>query len=397
MPEPGRFERLRAEASDLLARWPSPADRPPLFGVPVGVKDIMRVDGMPTTGGSRLPVEVLAGPESACVTRLKRAGALILGKTVSTEFAYFEPGPTRNPRNPDHTPGGSSSGSAAAVAAGLCPLALGTQTIGSIIRPAAYCGVVGFKPSFGRVSIAGVIPLAPSLDHVGLFAASVAGVALAADVLVGAWRPAPAAGAPVLGIPAGPYLAQATDEARRQFDSTVEHLRDAGYEVKVVAAMPDFEAVRERHNLIVAAEAAIVHAAWINTYRDHYRPRTVALIEQGQAVSPDQLAEALAGRDKLRADLTAMMDANGLDLWIAPAAVGPAPRGLASTGDPVMNLPWTHSGLPALNLPAGLASNGLPLGVQVIGRWQADERLLAWAESLEAVLARQALAEPDAP
>jgi len=397
MPEPGRFERLRAEAAALVERWPSPADRPPLFGVPVGIKDIMRADGLPTSGGSRLPVDVLAGAESECVTRLKQAGALILGKTVTTEFAYFEPGPTHNPHHLEHTPGGSSSGSAAAVAAGLCPLALGTQTVGSVIRPAAFCGVVGFKPSHGRISTAGVIPLSPTVDHVGVFAASVAGVALAASVLVAGWRPERAPGRPVLGVPQGPYLAQASDEGRRRLDAAVECLQREGYTVIPVAAMPDFDDVRERHNLIVAADAAVVHAEWFERYRDRYRPRTVALIEQGRAVSPAELAEARAGRAKLRAELLGLMDANGLDLWLAPPAVGPAPLGLGSTGDPVMNLPWTHSGLPALNLPAGAASNGLPLGVQVVGRWQADERLLSWAEALETDLIGLTGERPAAP
>lgn len=396
MPEPGRFERLRAEAAGLESRWPAPEDRPSLFGIPVGVKDIMRVDGLPTRGGSRLPADVLAGPESACVTRLRQAGILILGKTVTTEFAYYEPGPTRNPHNRDYTPGGSSSGSAAAVAAGLCPLALGTQTIGSIIRPAAFCGVVGFKPSLGRISTAGVIPLSPSVDHVGVFATSVAGAALAASVLIEDWHPEPVVRRPVLGIPQGPYLAQAGDAALRRLDDAVEQWRREGYTVVPVAAMPDFESVRARHNLIVAADAAAVHADWFDRYRDLYRPRTVALIEQGRAVAPGQLAEALAGRARLRAELTALMDTHGLDLWVAPPAVGPAPLGLESTGDPVMNLPWTHSGFPALNLPAGTADNGLPLGVQVAGRWRADERLLAWAEPLETVAARLAAAQPGA-
>ncbi|MBL8055948.1 MAG: Asp-tRNA(Asn)/Glu-tRNA(Gln) amidotransferase GatCAB subunit A, partial [Anaerolineales bacterium] len=163
MPEPGRWDRLRQAARALLARYPDPQTRPPLFGVAVGVKDIFHVDGLPTTGGSQLPPDVLRGPQAESVTRLLAAGALILGKTVSTEFAYFGPGPTRNPHNPAHTPGGSSSGSAAAVAAGLAPLALGTQTIGSLIRPASFCGVVAFKPSYERVSRAGVIPVSAAL------------------------------------------------------------------------------------------------------------------------------------------------------------------------------------------------------------------------------------------
>ena len=387
MPEPSRFERLRAEAAELLLRWPAPESRPALFGLPVGIKDIMRVDGLPTTGGSRLPVELFAGRESACVSRLKAAGALIAGKTVSTEFAYFGPGATRNPRNLGHTPGGSSSGSAAGVAAGLCPLALGTQTVGSVIRPAAFCGVVGFKPSLGRIPKVDVIPLSPSLDHIGLFAETVAGAALAASVLADNWQAAGPQPRPVLGVPEGPYLAQAGEEARRVFEATLEQLQRQGHMVKRVPAMPDFEAVRERHNLIVAAEAAAVHAEWYARYHALYHPKTVALIEHGRTIVASELTEALAGREKLRAELLDLMDAHAMDLWVMPSAPGPAPLGLDSTGDPVMNLPWTHSGLPAVNLPHGRADNGLPLGLQLAGRWQADERLLAWAESLEADLA----------
>ena len=383
MPEPERFSRLRLEAAALLARWPEPADRPPLFGVPVGVKDIMRVAGMPTTGGSRLPLEVLRGPESACVAALKAAGALIMGKTVSTEFAYFGAGPTRNPYDPNHTPGGSSSGSAAAVAAGLCPLALGTQTVGSIIRPAAFCGVVGYKPTFERISKADVIPLALSLDHVGLFASDVRGVALAASLLARDWHWDVPEKPATLGIPEGPYLAQASDEALAHFRASVEHLRQAGYTVVAVNAMPDFEAIRERHNLIVAAEAARFHTVWYARFGDLYHPKTKALIELGQTISDASLAEALTGREKLRAELLALMDGSGIDLWITPSAPGPAPRGLESTGDPVMNLPWTHSGLPAVSVPSGRAANSLPLGLQLVGRWQADEHLLAWARDLE--------------
>src|SRR5215208_1409047 len=167
--EENRFERLQREAEALLSRFPDPENRSSLFGMVVGVKDNIHVDGFITRAGTRLPVAEIQGSEAESITKLKNAGALILGKTVTTEFAYFEPGPTRNPYNPEHTPGGSSSGSAAAVGAGLCPLALGTQTIGSVIRPAAYCGAVAFKATYDRVSRSGVIPLSPSLDHVGLF------------------------------------------------------------------------------------------------------------------------------------------------------------------------------------------------------------------------------------
>ncbi len=385
VPEPQRFARLRSEASALLADFPDPATRPPLFGVPVGIKDIMHVAGLPTTAGSRLPPEELAGPESAVVTALKRAGALVAGKTVSTEFAYFGPGPTRNPHNPEHTPGGSSSGSAAAVAAGLCPLALGTQTIGSIIRPAAFCGVVGYKPSYERISREGVIPLSPSLDHIGAFAADVAGVALAASLLARDWRPDRPQRRPVLGVPEGPYLGHASPAALDHFRATVQRLAGRGYRVVAVNVMADFALIRERHNAITAADAAQVHQVWYERYRDRYHPKTIELIERGRAVTPEALEAALAGRLTLRDQLTHQMNVAGIDLWLAPAAPGPAPRGLDSTGDPVMNLPWTHAGLPAVSVPAG-EIDGLPVGLQLVGRWHADELLLAWAADAEAAL-----------
>lgn len=386
MPEPGRFERLRREADALLARYPAPEGRPSLFGVPVGVKDILHADGQVTRAGSRLPPEVLQGPESTVVTLLKQAGALVLGKTVSTEFAYFGPGPTRNPHNLAHTPGGSSSGSAAAVAAGLTPLALGTQTIGSIVRPAAFCGVVGYKPSYDRTSRAGVIPLSPSLDHVGTFTGDVAGARLAASAICAGWRGDVPGRQPVLGVPEGSYLEHGSAEGLAHFRSAVGALAAAGYAVVAADVMPDFGAIAERHRLIVAAEAAQVHATWFDRFRDLYHPRTVELIERGREVGGDALAEALAGRRQLRHALTHAMNLHGIDVWLSPAAPGTAPAGLESTGDPVMNLPWTHAGLPTLSLPSGYAADGLPLGLQLSGRWQADELLLDWAAAIEKLI-----------
>ncbi len=396
LPEDGRFDRLRREARQLLDRYPESEHRPPLFGVLAGVKDIFRVDGFLTRAGSRLPPDLFAGQEAESVTRLKQAGALILGKTVSTEFAYFAPGPTHNPRKLQHTPGGSSSGSAAAVAAGLCHIALGTQTIGSIIRPAAFCGVVGYKPSYDRISRSGVIPLSPSLDHVGLFAAKVEDVERAAQVLIGDWMRSVAIGReargseigqrkPVLGIPIGPYLKRATDVGRLHFHSVCTRLVEDGYLIKPVEVMPDFEDICDRHNLIVTAEAARIHADWFARYGDLYHSKTVELIRRGQAVSDEALTDALRGCARLRAELSELMAAQQIDLWIAPATPGPAPLGLESTGDPVMNLPWTHGGLPAISLPCGTNEGGLPLGLQVIGGWYQDEQLLAWAEELERV------------
>lgn len=388
VPEPGRFERLRREAAALAARHPRPAGRPPLFGIALGVKDIFHLDGWPTRAGSRLPPAELGGPEAASARTLRRAGALVLGKTVTTEFAYFAPGPTRNPRHPGHTPGGSSSGSAAAVGAGLCPLALGSQTIGSIVRPAAYCGVVGFKPSYGRIATAGVVPLAPSLDHVGVIASEVAAARVAASLLCRGWRPGAARRRdrrrPMrLGIPAGPYLQRASAEALASFGAACDRLAAAGFEVEAVPALPDFEEVARRHLLLFAAEAARVHASWYERHARLYDARTAALIERGRSAPAAEVAGARAGRARLRRDLEALMDRHRLDFWISPSATGPAPRGLDSTGDPVMNLPWTYCGLPVLGLPAGESAGGLPLGLQVTARFHGDERLLAWGSALE--------------
>ncbi|MBL8045878.1 MAG: amidase [Anaerolineales bacterium] len=382
MPEAGRWDRLNYEAQLLLEQYPAPEQRPALFGVPVGVKDIFRVDGFITTAGSQLPPEVLHGTEAASVTRLKQAGALILGKTVTTEFAYFGPGPTRNPHHRNHTPGGSSSGSAAAVAAGLTPLTLGTQTIGSIVRPASYCGVVGFKPSYERVSREGVIPLSPSLDHIGPFANDVAGVQLAASVLLENWRlEIRELARPAFGIPDGPYLQSAEPEMLAHFEATVQKLSAASYSIRRVAAFSNFDEIQARQAVMVSGDAARVHAEWFSQFKSIYHPRTAELIERGQQVSDAELEAASAGRAQLRDEITTLMTANGIDIWLAPSAPGPAPAGLESTGKPIMNLPWTQAGLPALNLPSGLL-NGLPVGLQLIGGWHKDEELLTWASEV---------------
>jgi Asp-tRNA(Asn)/Glu-tRNA(Gln) amidotransferase A subunit family amidase len=390
LPDQDRRGRLMREAAILQARYAEPDRRPPLYGVPLGVKDIFHVDGFPTEAGSQLPPSLFRGPEAQSVTLLRAAGALIVGKTVTTEFAYFEPGPTRNPHNLGHTPGGSSSGSAAAVAAGLCPLALGTQTVGSVIRPAAFCGIIGFKPTFGRISTSGVIPFSESVDHIGVFTQDVEGVRLAASLLCSDWRrPTEVAEPsllPVLGIPVGAYLAQASPAGLSAFERQALKLEGAGYTIRRVEVLGDAQAIRQRHERMIAAEAAAVHRLWFAQYESLYRPRTAELIREGQQVTADELAAARAGRAVVRDRLEAAMDEAGIDLWISPAAPGPAPEGIESTGDPVMNLVWTHAGLPVVTVPAGLAANGLPLGLQCAARSMADEQLLAWAEPLSHTL-----------
>lgn len=387
--EAGRARRLRA-AVDALETYPAGA-RPPLFGVPLAVKDIFRVAGLPTRAGSSLPAELFTGPEAACVSRLCAAGALVLGKARTTEFAMLDPGPTRNPHAPEHTPGGSSSGSAAAVAAGIVPLAIGSQTTGSVIRPAAFCGVVGFKPSYGRIPTEGMLHCSPTVDTVGTFTQDVAGMAAAAAVMLDRWDAArfsaPASGALVLGVPEGPFLECADAEGRDGFERSLAALAAAGHRLVRSATFDDFEELCGRHGDLVAAEFAAEHEAW---YRDHsalYRPCAAGLVERGRAVDADTLERARRSPSELRARLHAALDAEALDAWVSPSACGPAPRGIEATGNPVMNLPWTHAGLPTVSLPAGRASNGLPLGLQVSGRFDADEELLRTALLLEPILA----------
>lgn len=388
LPEENRFERLRREARELHARYPKPELRPPLYGVPVGVKDIFNAEGFLTQAGSKLPADILTGPEAESVTLLKQAGALILGKAVTTEFAFFGPGPTRNPYNTEHTPGGSSSGSAAAVGAGICPLALGTQTVGSIVRPASFCGTVGFKPTSGRISTKGVIPLSVTLDHIGFFTQDVAGAILAASVLCKDWRePATQPDRPALGIPVGPYLEKASAEGLEHFQVTQKKLEQAGFTVRIIEAMPNFDEIHKQHMDLTAAEAAAFHKEWFAKFGDRYHPKTVALFERGRPVSAEQIKAYKAGREQFRQELEALMAEHNISLWISPAAVGTAPMGLDSTGDPVMNLPWTYAGLPTVNLPSGFGENGLPLGLQVTAGWQQDEALLAWAGHIAEALA----------
>lgn len=389
LPEVNRRRRLLHEAEELERRYPDPEARPPLYGILVGVKDIIHVEGYVTRAGSEVPPELFAGPEAAVVGLLRGAGALVLGKTVTTEFAGFEQNGTRNPLNLNHTPGGSSSGSAAAVAAGFCQLALGSQTVGSVIRPAAFCGVVGFKPTYGRIPTAGIVYYSESVDHIGLFTQDVPGMALAAPVLCRDWRSLAADRTPTLAVPEGAYLAQASPEGLEAFERHLKSLEKAGYTVMRIPALDDISAIAERHRWMTTAEMAAVHREWFPVHEAKYRPVTAETFRKGAQVTPEQLAAGRASRMEVRAAVQSLMDTHGIDLWVCPPAPGPAPEGIESTGNPAMNLPWTHTGMPAVTVPAGTAANGLPLGFQCVARADADESLLAWAAPIaDAILSR---------
>ena len=387
VPEPGRRERLAAEARSVTGRWPGPADRPALYGVPVGVKDIVHVDGLVTRAGSAVPPEAFAGPQAVIVDRLRAAGALMAGKTVTAEFAVTAPGPTRNPHDLEYTPGGSSSGSAAAVAAGMVPLAVGTQTVGSMIRPAAFCGVAGFKPTFGRIPVDGTIANAPGFDTLGVFATGVAGLAVAASVVCDGWRGLGSGPErPVLGVPDGPYLRRAGAEALAAFGAQVKTLRAAGLEVRSVPVMEDFEFVAAALFVMNRYEVARTHARWFAEFGELYRPQTVTAIREGQEIGEEEYRRAAGERVAFGERIAAVMAAEGVEVWIAPSATGPAPSGIDSTGSSIMCLPWSHAGLPSVTVPAGHAAGGLPLGLQCVGGRGGDEELLARALVIEAAL-----------
>jgi Asp-tRNA(Asn)/Glu-tRNA(Gln) amidotransferase A subunit family amidase len=388
LPEPDRLGRLRREAQAWEAHAPAPASRPILYGAVVGVKDQFRVDGFLTQAGSTLPPELFDGPEGSVVAALRAAGALVLGKTAMDELAYVEPAPTRNPHNLAHTPGGSSSGSAAAVAAGLCPLALGSQTSRSMIGPAAYCGVVGFKPGFGRIPSDGMIPLAPSLDTVGMFTQDVASMVLASTALVADWRAPGPLRRPVLGVPGGKFLSWTFPDGRQAFETHVRQVADAGFTVRRVPFFgdDDLEEMDRLAMMLLHGEMARVHARWFERYPERYRERTARGISRGQAVTDHELAACRTHQHVFRNRLRTLMDEAGIDLWITPSSAGAAPVGLDTTGWGGMTTVWSYAGLPCISVPAGRAAHGLPLGLQCIAASGQDECLLTWAGQIEAVL-----------
>ena len=381
-------ERLSSEAATLVERWPSPDERPSLYGAMVAVKDIFNVNRMPTRAGSAVPPESFSGREADVVARLKEAGALVLGKAVTTEFAFFASGATANPHNREHTPGGSSSGSAAAIAAGIAPLALGSQTVGSVIRPASFCGVVGFKPSYDRIPTGGTLYYSPSVDTVGYFVSSVADAILVASSVLLGWREGEdsEAAPPRIGIPTGAFLDQAGPEMHSAIEAASAKLTEAGISVEPTPTLHDIEDINTRHRHMTTYEFTETHRERYAKYGAMFRPESARLYEQGLQISTADAEAGRAGRIALRQRLHERMDRAGIDAWLAPSAVGPAPHGFNGTGEPAMNLPWTHAGMPVINLPAGNA-DGLPLGLSLVGRFGHDETLLGQARTVESALA----------
>jgi Asp-tRNA(Asn)/Glu-tRNA(Gln) amidotransferase A subunit family amidase len=347
------------------------------------------VEGLPTRVGSRLPASEFEGDESSIVTELKRAGAVVLGKTAMDEFAYCEPPPTKNPREPRRTPGGSSGGSAAAVAAGICWLATGSQTLQSVVVPAAYCGVVGYKTTFGRPAFDGV-PLAPSIDSVGFLASSVADARTVASAIVPDWNEPASTAPPVLGVlePWGdPSL---VGDGWRAFASHVDLLRGRGFELRPTSVPWNDPDVRREWGArvfdLLLGEMAIAHAPWFDRFAHLYRPYTAEAVRGGRAIEAERLRECRDARSDLAAELQERASRDGIDAWVCPSARGVAPVGYQDTGDSTMTGLWSYAGFPAVSLPIFDGPYGLPLGVQLVTTPGWDEQLLGWAAHVEAVL-----------
>jgi Asp-tRNA(Asn)/Glu-tRNA(Gln) amidotransferase A subunit family amidase len=370
------------------ARAAAAAARPgPLQGIPIGAKDVLDTADMPSQYGSPIWAGWRPKADSAPVAWAKAAGGVIIGKTVTTEFATRRPGPTMNPANPAHTPGGSSSGSAAGVGAGLFPLAYGTQTSGSVIRPVAFCGAVGFKPTFGLISRNGMKIMADSLDTIGVIARSVADCALFASAVSGRDLGDPDSRperAPAVGICRSPTWDKAAPETRALLARVTDALGKAGASV-TDRELPDaFIALIDAHPIVMNNESArslgweLAHHA--DLISDDLRGRLEFGLSQPQAALQNAYAVFAATQQAFPAAM------EGLDILVTPSAPGEAPKGLDWTGDPSFNFIWTSLHVPCVTVPAGTGPNGLPLGIQIVGRRGEDRAVLAWARWVEAAI-----------
>ncbi len=352
--------------------------RGPLHGIPLGIKDIIDVAGWPTAAGSTLKANEIAPTDAPLVARLKAAGAVILGKTVTTQFASFDPPITRNPWNLDRTPGGSSSGSAAAVAAGMCLGAVGSQTGGSITRPAAFCGVSGFKPAYGAISLSGILPLSAPMDHPGPITPAIRDAAAMYAVMADFAETTPGFSSewntllnqtefppPKLGALGGFFQDHADADMLHGLMNAMEHWINAGGFIEPIALPGEFDRVLPMHRVLMAKGAANFHQDRFAKHPEDYRPAIKSLIEEGLGISETQWEEALAFQTQSRELCRSFFE--DVDVLITPASVGTAPDS-ATTGDPVMNSPWSLCGFPTLTFPMALSLEGLPLGVQLIGQ-----------------------------
>ncbi|WP_158560282.1 amidase [Paenibacillus contaminans] len=389
IPERDFKERLFNDANDLLEKFPNQYERPAFFGVPFAIKDLIHVNGFQTQAGSKLPSLTLTSREGSFISKIRSMGALIAGKTVTEEFAYHSITPTRNPHNIEHTPGGSSMGSAASVAAGICPIAVGTQTLRSVIAPASFCGVVGFKPSYDRVTLDGAILMAPSFDTIGFFTQDIESMQFASSHLIPNWRPFFSEKKPILGVPNGMFMNFMSEDVRRVFKNQLELLEKAGYSIRHVD-MPWEDAFIAGDSMIrmVHGEMAQIHETWFRQYEHLYGSSVKDAIIKGQTVLLEELEKYRIGQMVLRNDLEQTKMKYGIDLWVSPAQGGVAPKGFEKTGWAGMTAIWTYAGLPTISIPL-TKIDGMPLGFQCIDSHGNDEELLFWTKAIKRSLSSE--------
>jgi Asp-tRNA(Asn)/Glu-tRNA(Gln) amidotransferase A subunit family amidase len=366
--------------SPALARAEGCVAGGPLSGIPFGVKDIYDTAELPTEWGAEVYQGRQPQTDAALVAELKQLGAYVLGKTETTAFAFYDPAPTRNPRNLGHTPGGSSSGSAAAVAAGMVPLALGSQTQGSVLRPASFCGVVGFKPSRGVLPVEGMLPCSPTLDTAGLFTETVDDIRFVWEALRPGGNPYEALRFIVIGWPPHKRISVGMEKRLR---SSVKKLEDAGLKVLQASGPPSFKVLSPAIAAVMAYEAAQTHGERYDEYGERLGEKLAGLVEMGRSVSDAAYAAGLDVIQTAEQEFAAW--AREDTVVITPAALGPAPKGLASTGDPACNAPWTAIGAAAISIPCGTVGK-MPLGLQLTAPAGCDAMLLRTAETVERAL-----------
>ena len=385
----------RAREADVRSGGPLGS----IHGVPVGLKDIFYTAGMLTACGSRVYADFVPDFDATSVARIKEAGGIILGKTVTTEFATSDPSPTHNPWNLEHTPGGSSSGSSAAVAAGMVPAALGSQTGGSTCRPAAYNGIVGLKPTYGRISRYGVVPVSWSLDHVGILTRTVADAALMLQVMSGEdhndpgslRQPVPDFLAqmaehdrpPRIGLVRQYYQDYCTEEIWAHTESVANQLAEAGAEVEEIDLPDSFARVHSFQRVVMNVDCAAFHETNHRIRAHDYGPRIRAGMEMGMLIPTATYLKAQRLRRQFRADMNEM--ASRVDIVMTPATPAPAPRDLNTTGDAAFQVPWTAAGLPTVVVPTGLSELGMPMAVQFGGPWAEEGRVLGASQWCERV------------
>lgn len=376
-----RASALR-EAQESAREIQASGPRSPLHGIPVGIKDIFDTADMPTEWGAEPYKGRRPEADAGLVAQLRELGAIVLGKTHTTAFAYFDPGPTRNPAALEHTPGGSSSGSAAAVAAGMAPLAVGSQTMGSVLRPASFCGVVGFKPTFGKLSLEGVLPFAPSLDHAGLFTHDAEDMAFVWEALTGE-KAEPDDSAGIAALP-WPPVGSLEREMEDALQDGLERLRKSGLQIEKAAPPKIFRELPDAILAVLAWEAAEIHRERLARYGDRMGRKLAELVRRGMETPQSRYEEA---RETIGEASEAYREfSRDHAVCLTPAALGPAPAGILSTGDPRANAPWTALGVPAIAIRLGRSPEGLPLGLQISAWRNRDGLVLSTAKRLERAL-----------